>query len=94
MEFIFGFGLLGLLGAYIFLCGFVAALKGMRDSWGGQGFVLGLCLPPTQWLWALVNPRRGLYVMFLQIAGLALAAPGLGIVWFFVELMNGNLRFG
>lgn len=93
MEIIFGFGLLGLLGAYFFLTGYARALDEMRDDSGTLGLLLGF-VPVFQWLWALAHPRRGLPALGRQLVGAVMLAPSGVIVYFVVSFLSGNIRIG
>jgi hypothetical protein len=93
MEMLFAFGLLGLLGAYLFLRAYAFLLKEMGDEWGARGWLAGL-VPPVQWVYALARPRRGLAPLGTQLLGLVLLAPSASVLYVVSLLLNGNFRFG
>lgn len=93
MEIIFGLGLAGLLGGYLFLCGYIFLLKDLRDRWGASGLVVGL-FPMLQWLCALAHPRRYLAPVLSQLVGLILLTPSFVGIWVFIQLSNGNFKIG
>ena len=93
MEFLFGIGLCGLLGGYLFLRGYFGALEAMKETWGPMGQALGVLVLP-QLLWALEHPRRAWRPLTEQAAGLVLLVPALFTGYFFWGLAYGGWKLG
>lgn len=93
MEIVFGLGLLGLLGAYFFLRGYVFMAKEVGQAWRGVGLVAGL-VPVVQWIYALAHPQRCASPVASQVLGLLLMTPSAAVLWFVAQFFNGNFRIG